>query len=114
MEAGGSEIHMYVGNDQNSAYGPLVGRSSEGLPIYLYTDPRSRLRSYVVVSPDGRPFYSNEQGQILGSISGRADAEVTGAIVTGTIGALAGGPVGGIIGAIAGAILAGKLKRQIA
>jgi len=70
------------------------------------------LRSYVVVFPDGRSFYSNEKGQILGPPSAKIDTEVTGAIVTGTLGALAGGPVGGIIGAIAGALLAAKFKKQ--
>jgi hypothetical protein len=105
---------MYVFNDQNNAYGPLVGRSPEGFPIHLYTDPRTKFRSYVVVLPDGRLFYSDEQGHVTAPPSGRIDTEVTGAIVTGTLGALAGGPVGGIIGAIAGAFLAGKLKKQAA
>jgi hypothetical protein len=106
---------MYVYNNPHSAFGPIVGHSAEGFPVYLYTDPRSKLTSYVVMFPDGRSFYSNEGGQILGPpSSGGIDSEVTGAIVTGTLGALAGGPVGGIIGAIAGAFLAGKLKKQAA
>ena len=107
---------MIVYNDQNGAYGPIVGQTPEGFPIHLYTDPISRFRTYVVVSPNGQAFYSNERGQIVSSSSGstRVDSEVTGAIVTGTLGALAGGPVGAILGAIAGAFIAGKLKKQAA
>ncbi len=105
---------MIVENKQHNAYGPIIGQSPEGFPVYLYTDPRSNRTSYVVVFPDGRAFYSNQTSRIVGPPSGTADAEVTGAIVTGTLGALAAGPLGGIIGAIAGAILAGKLKKQAA
>ncbi len=34
-------------NSENG-YGPRVGQSPEGYPIFLYTDPRSRVMSYVV------------------------------------------------------------------
>jgi hypothetical protein len=100
----------FVYSDQ-VGYGPIVGQSPEGNPIYLYTDPHSRLISYVVVFPDGRTFYSDAQGRIPRS---EVDAEVAGAIVTGTLGALAGGPIGGIVGAIAGAIAGKLLKKQAA
>ena len=101
----------FVYSDQ-SGYGPIVGQSPEGNPIYLYTDPHSRIISYVVVLPDGRTtFYSDAQGRIPRS---EVDAEVAGAIVTGTLGALAGGPIGGIVGAIAGAIAAKLLRKQAA
>jgi hypothetical protein len=102
---------MYLNTAQN-AYGPIIGRSPQGFPVYLYTDPHSRRVSYVVVFPNGQPFYSNDKGLILGQPAGEADAEVAGAIVTGTLGALAGGPVGGIIGAIAGAVAGKLLKKQ--
>jgi hypothetical protein len=88
-----------------------VGQTAAGQPIYLYTDPRSRFVSYVVVLPDGRAFYSDAYGSI-GQPRTEVDAEVAGAILTGTLGGLAGGPVGAVLGAIAGAIAGKLLKKQ--
>lgn len=96
-----------------NGYGPKIGQTPEGHPIYPYTDPSSKIVSYVVVLPDGRAFYSDAYGNIAPP-RGEGDAEVAGAIVTGTLGALAGGPVGAIVGAIAGAIAGKLLKKQAA
>ena len=96
-----------------NGYGPRIGQTAEGYPIYSYTDPSSRVVSYVVVLPDGRAFYSDAYGNI-GTPGGQLEAEVAGAMVTGTLGGLAGGPVGAIVGAIAGAFVGKFLKRKAA
>jgi hypothetical protein len=77
---------MYT-NGQNG-YGPQVGQSPEGYPIYLYTDPRSRALSYVVVQPGGRTSYSDAQGKPVGRPYREVDAEVSGAMIAGAVGAL--------------------------
>src|SRR5580658_2046109 len=77
-----------------NGYGPQVGQSPEGYPIFLYTDPHSKVRSYVVVRPDGSAFYSDARGRNIGTPHSDADAEVAAAIVGGTFSAFAGGPVG--------------------
>jgi len=108
---------MSVAYVTNNGYGPQVGRSSQGYPIYLYTDPHSRLMSYVVVKPDGRAFYSDDRGNVR-QPHPEADVEVVSAMVSvaivgGGVGAIAGlGPVGAVVGAIAGAIAGKMLKRQ--
>jgi hypothetical protein len=98
---------------RTNGYGPKIGQTPQGYPIYPYTDPDSKVVSYVVVLPDGRAFYSDAYGNI-GRPGGEVDAEVAGAIVTGTLGALTGGPVGAVVGAIAGAIVGKLLKKQAA
>jgi len=97
-----------------NGYGPQVGQSPEGYPIFLYTDPRSRVMSYVVVQPGGRTFYSDAHGKVIGKPYSEVDAEVAAAMVAGALGSLAGGPVGALVGAIAGAIAGKVLKRQAA
>jgi len=97
-----------------NGYGPQVGQSPEGYPIFLYTDPRSKVMSYVVVRPDCRTFYSDARGRNIGTPHSDVDAEVAAAIVGGTFGAFAGGPVGAMVGAIAGAIAGKVLKKQAA
>jgi hypothetical protein len=96
-----------------NGYGPMIGQTPEGYPIYSYTDPRSNVVSFVVVLPDGRAFYSDAYGNIAAP-GGQLEAEVAGAIVTGTLGGLAGGPVGAMVGAVAGAIMGKFLKKQAA
>jgi hypothetical protein len=103
---------MYT-TDQNG-FGPQVGQSPEGCPIFLYTDPRSKVMSYVVVQPNGRTFYSDAHGRVIGRPYSAVDAEVAAAMVGGTVGALAAGPVGAMVGAIAGAIAGKVLKKQAA
>jgi hypothetical protein len=100
--------YVYTGP---GGYGPPIGQSREGYPIYLYTDPQTRTVSYVVVLPDGRAYYSDFSGRI-GAVSREGNAEVAGALVLGTSALLLGGPVAGILGAIAGAIAANQLSRK--
>jgi len=97
-----------------NGYGPQVGQSPEGYPIFLYTDPRSKVMSYVVVQPNGRTFYSDARGRNIGTPHSDVDAEVAGAMVAGALGALAGGPIGAMVGAIAGAIAGKVLRKQAA
>lgn len=92
-------------------YGPQVGHSPEGYPIYLYTDPRSGLTTYVVVLPDGRAFYSDVHGGFHVNPT-ESNAPVAGAIVLGTAGFLLGGPAGAIIGAIFGAIAGNEASKK--
>jgi len=104
----------YVPNPGSNGYGPQLGVSAEGYPIYAYADPHSKAMSYVVVLPDGTAFYSDAAGRIINAAHSAADAEVAGAILAGAVGALAGGPVAGIAAAIAGAIAGRIIKRQAA
>lgn len=97
-----------------NGYGPQLGQSPEGYPIFLYTDPHSKVMSYVVVRPDGRTFYSDARGRNVGKPHGENDAEVAGAIIGGTVGAFTGGPVGAMFGAIVGAIAGKALNKQAA
>ena len=85
-------------------YGPIVGHNSQGYPIYLYTDPQSKLTSYVVVLPDHRAFYCDQQGQIV-TKPVEAKKQIALALIAGTAGFAIGGPVGALIGAVAGLIL---------
>jgi hypothetical protein len=93
---------------------PKVGQSREGYPIFLYTDPQTKLVSYVVVLPDGRVFSSDSDGRILTTYGNQANVEAATAIVLGTGGLLLGGPIGGIVGALAGAIVGSQLKKSAA
>lgn len=71
------------------AYGPQIGISREGHPVYLYTDPATQLTHYVVVLPDGRAFFSDQQGRILATPADTTP-EVAGAILGGLIGLVFG------------------------
>ena len=93
-----------------NGYGPLVSRSQQGYPVYLYTDPQSKLTYHVVILPDGRAFYSDQQGRIV-SNPVEAQKQIALAVLGGTTGFLIGGPAGALIGAIAGLILSGLPKR---
>lgn len=86
-------------------YGPKVGDSSEGFPVYLYTDPRSKRTSYVVVHHDGRAFYSDQKGSISATPIAPNNAMAGLALIGGLLGLLLGGPGGAIVGAAAGAAL---------
>lgn len=92
-------------------YGPQTGCSSEGHPVYLYTDPHSKLTTYVVILPDGRAFYSDPRGRIVAN-SAEANDQVAGALVGGAAGLWVGGPAGAIIGAIVGAIAGNELSKK--
>jgi hypothetical protein len=106
---------VFVRSDQvGGGYGPRVGHSREGYPVYLYTDPHTKMVNYVVVLPDGRVFHSDSEGRILTTFGSQANSEAVSAIVLGTGGLLLGGPIGGIVGAIAGAIVANQLKKHAA
>lgn len=93
-----------------NGYGPMVGRSHQGYPIYLYTDPQSKLTSYVVVLPDNRAFYCDQQGSIVANPV-EAKKQIALALIGGTTGFLLGGPAGALIGAVAGLILSELPKR---
>jgi hypothetical protein len=97
----------------DTGYGPMIGRSKEGHPIYIYTNPRSRSVHYVVVLPDGNAYLSDADGQI-GTTPEESPAELAGAMVAGAGGLLLGGPVAGIIGAIVGAIVGNQIKKRAA
>jgi hypothetical protein len=97
---------------EHGGYGPQVGQSREGYPIFLYTDPQTKLVSYVVVLPKGRAFPSDAEGHILTTYGDQANMEAVTAIVLGAGGLLLGGPIGGIVGALAGAIVGSQLKKH--
>ena len=88
---------------RQNGYGPRVGQTPQGYPIFLYTDPRSKIMSYVVVQPDGRAYYSDSQGRNVGKPHGAADAAIAGAMIGGMLGAIAGPAV-----AMFGAVVAGQ------
>jgi len=89
---------MHVG------YGPQIGSSPEGFPIYPYTDPQTKFTTYVVVLPDGRAFYCDAQGRIVATPN-EASVRTFLALVGGAGGFLLGGAAGAIAGAIAGAVV---------
>jgi hypothetical protein len=89
-----------------------IRKSPEGFPVYLYTDPNSKLRTYVVVLPDGRAFYSDIQGRIVSTPQDASPAVEALAIVGGVIGAFVGGPAGAVLGGIVGAALGQIAKNQ--
>jgi uncharacterized membrane protein len=91
-------------------YGPQIGISREGYPVYLYTDPATQLTRFVVVLPDGRAFFSDKQGRILATPADTTP-EVAGAILGGLIG-LVFGPEGAILGALLGAVAGGLSKKR--
>jgi len=93
-------------------YGPQVGTSHQGHPIYVYTDPRTGIISHVVILPDGRAFYSDAKGRIE-SAPAEPNKPVGLAVLGGLVGLAAGGGVGAIIGALFGAI-AGNIAANTA
>jgi hypothetical protein len=96
----------------NGGYGPQVTQSPEGYPVYLYTNPHSKLTSYVVALPDGRAFYCDQQGRIV-STPTDANPEVALALVGGIIGLLIGaGPGGAILGGLIGAALGKQASKK--
>ena len=99
---------------ERGGYGPRVGESREGYPIFLYTDPHTKLVSYVVVLPGERVFPSDSEGRILTSYGTPASVSAATAIILGTGGLFLGGPIGGIVGALAGAIVGSQLKKHAA
>lgn len=94
-----------------TGYGPQVGTSPEGFPVYLYADPQSKITAYVVVLPDGRAFYSDMHGRIVAPPAD-ANKQVGLALVGGIAGFLAGGPAGAIVGALVGAIAGNQLSKR--
>ena len=93
-------------------YGPQVGHSPEGFPVYLYTDPSSKLTTYVVVLPDGRAFYSDRNGRIVSKPT-EVNPQVALALVGGIIGfAVGGGPLGAIVGGIIGAAVGNVASKK--
>jgi hypothetical protein len=92
-------------------YGPQIGTSREGYPVYLYTDTRTNLTNYVVVLPDGRAFYSDARGNIVAKPV-EANKQVALALVGGLVGlAVASGP-GAILGALLGAAAGNILNKR--
>jgi hypothetical protein len=99
-------------NTFGSGYGSPIGKSSEGFPVYLYTDPNSNLRTYVVVLPDGRAFYSDRQGKIVSTPQDASPAVEALALLGGILGLALGGPGGAILGGVAGAALGELAKKR--
>ena len=91
-------------------YGPRVGTSRQGYPIYLYTDEQTKLASYVVVLPDGRAFYSDAQGN-LSAAPVEPDKQIGLALLGGLIGFAFGGG-GAVLGALIGAVAGGLLNKK--
>ena len=89
----------------------MVGHSPQGFPIYLYTDPQSRLTCFVVVLPDGRGFYCDRQGSIVAKPV-NANQDVALALIGGTTGFFLGGPLGAAIGALGGLFLSELSKKR--
>jgi hypothetical protein len=102
---------LFTMNGSQDGYGPLVGHSPQGFPIYLYTDPQSRLTCFVVVLPDGRGFYCDRQGSIVAKPV-NANQDVALALIGGTTGFVLGGPVGAAVGALAGLVLSELSKKR--
>lgn len=98
-------------NGIQGGYGPLVGHSPQGFPIYLFTDPQSKLTCYVIVLPDSRAFYCDKQGKIVAKPVA-ANQEIILALIGGTTGFALGGALGAAIGAITGLILSEFSKNQ--
>jgi hypothetical protein len=98
-------------NGGQSGYGPLVGHSPQGFPIYLYTDPQSKLTCYVVVLPDNRAYYCDPQGRIV-SKPVNANQDVALAVLGGLLGAALGGPGGAALGALGGLFLSELAKKR--
>jgi len=92
-------------------YGPQVGTSPEGYPVYSYTDPQTLLSSFVMVLPDGRAFYSDAHGRFV-IPPPQSNAPVAGALVLGTAGFFVGGAPGAIIGALVGAIVGNQASKK--
>jgi hypothetical protein len=65
-------------------YGRQIGISREGYPIYLFTDVRTNVSRPVVVLPDGRALYSDENGRII-TTPAEPDRQVGLALVGGLI-----------------------------
>lgn len=91
-------------------YGPQIGTSREGYPVYLYTDARTNVTRPVVVLPDGRAFYSDAGGRI-GSTPAEPDKQVGLALIGGLIGLAFGGGFA-VLGALIGAAAGGALKAK--
>jgi hypothetical protein len=91
-------------------YGPQIGTSHQGYPIYLYTDELTNLTSYVVVLPDGRAFHSDAQGRLAATPS-EPDKQIGLALIGGLIGFAFGG-AGAILGALIGAAAGGLLNKK--
>jgi hypothetical protein len=92
-------------------YGPQVGTSREGYPVYLYTDTRTNLTNYVVVLPDGRAFYSDAHGNIVATPV-EANKQVGLAVIGGLIGLAVGSGPGAILGALLGAAAGNILNKR--
>jgi hypothetical protein len=103
---------MFIPPDR-AGYGPQVGHSPEGFPVYLYTDPHTHTLHFVVVLPDGRAFFSDYQGRI-GSAPPPPESNtgVALALIGGIAGFLLGAGGGAIIGAIAGGVLGSGLSKR--
>jgi len=96
----------------NVGYGPVIGKSPEGFPVHLYTNPISKLTTYIVVLPDGRAFYCDRRGRIVSDIKEASPAVEALAIVGGLFGLVIGGAPGAILGGIIGAALGQVAKKQ--
>jgi hypothetical protein len=92
-------------------YGAQVGRSPEGYPIYLYTDPHTRALRYVVVLPNGQAYFSDANGKV-GPPASDANVGVATALLGGILGFVFGGGSGAVLGAIAGAVAANELTKR--
>ena len=98
-------------NMSKVGYGPVIGRSPEGFPVYLYTNPESKLTTYIVVLPDGRAFYSDRGGRIVSDIREASPAVEVLAILGGLLGLVIGGAPGAVLGGLAGAALGQVAKK---
>lgn len=96
----------------STGYGPQVGKSPEGFPVYIYTDPTTKLRTYVVVLPDSRAFYCDEHGRLVSTPKDASPVIEVLALAGGVLGFLAGSAPGAILGGILGAAVGKALKNR--
>jgi hypothetical protein len=101
-------------NSVQAGYGASpIGQSPEGFPVYLYTDPNSKLRTYVVVLPDKRAFYCDRRGRIVSEPKDASPQVEALAVLGGAIGfALGGGAPGAILGGLIGVALGQAAKKR--
>jgi len=95
-----------------AGYGHPIGKSPQGFPVYLYTDPVSKLTTYVVVFPDGRAFYSDVHGTIVSTPKDVSPQVEALALIGGIIGLVLGGGPGAILGGVVGVVIGQAAKKK--
>lgn len=74
-----------------------VGTRTDGAPIFLFIDPKTRMPRYVVRLPDGQLAPCDGEGKLIRRSADQIQP-VPAAVMGGMLGAFLGGPVGALIG----------------